>query len=434
MATGAPRSGTAGRGAPVPDRGRAREYRWRVHSLWAVPLLCIAAGAVVAVVTLLIDGAIGYDRLPTTVLGTPTAVQTILSTAASSMLTLTTIVLTVLTLGVQLAMQQFSPRIVRALLGDRRSQLAHGLFAATFLFCMIAVAKVDDSAKPGHQVPSITVAAGYLLLLASLLALVAYVHHAGQSLRVAGLIDLVGDNLQAELDRSFPVERPLQAEPATATTTDAGVVVLIDEAGLLDLAARSDDRLEMLVAIGDFVPRGAPLIRSQRGKRVDGDALRRLVLLDNERSHLGDAAYGFRKLVDIAERSIASSPYDDPTTAVQAIDRLHDGLRQLGLRRLPEREHRDGAGVVRLVTRELAWSGWVRLALEEVVAVGSGSPVVTRRLLAAIDDLLAVVPDDRREPLERQRRRLLSAAEDAGADLAPDVQGLGSGQDLRARD
>ena len=107
-----------------------------------------------AAVTLTIDGAVGYDLAPAAVLGTPTAVQTILSTAASAMLTLTTIVLTVMTLGVQLAMQQFSPRIVRALLADRRSQLAHGLFAATFLYCMVAVAKVDDKAstgKPGAE-------------------------------------------------------------------------------------------------------------------------------------------------------------------------------------------------------------------------------------------------------------------------------------------
>ena len=112
------------------SRRRELEYRWRINSLWLVPMVCIVAGAVAAAVTLTIDDAVGYDLLPTSVFGTPSAVQTILSTAASAMLTLTTIVLTVMTLGVQLAMQQFSPRIVRALLADRRSQFAHGLFAA----------------------------------------------------------------------------------------------------------------------------------------------------------------------------------------------------------------------------------------------------------------------------------------------------------------
>jgi uncharacterized membrane protein len=417
----------------VSARGGVAEYRWRVNSLWAVPLVCIAGGAAAAAITLSIDAAVGYDRVPPGVLGTPSAVQTILSTAASAMLTLTTIVLTVLTLGVQLAMQEFSPRIVRALLADRRSQLSHGLFAATFLFCMVAVSQVDDQGKPGHQVPSVTVSLAYLLLLGSLVALVAYVHHAGQSLRVAGLIDLVGDNLQEELDRSFPVERALPVDAGTVTTTDAGVVVLIDAEGLVEQARGSDGRIEMLAAIGDFVPRGAPLARFEGRGSLDQGAVRRLVLLDNERSHVGDAAYGFRKLIDIAERSIASSPYDDPVTAVQAIDRVHDGLRQLCVRRLPDGQHRDADGVLRLETRELTWPGYVVLALDEIIRVGAASPLVARRLLAALDDLLEVAPPERRPPLEAERRRLLDRVNDADVEILPDVQGLGSGRDMIER-
>jgi|SRR5579875_3481890 len=414
----------------MTGRGSVREYQRRVNSLWLVPLLCILLAALAAVVTLTVDGLAGYDLLPQRVLGTPTAVQTILSTAASSMLTLTTIVLTVMTLGVQLAMQQFSPRIVRALLDDRRSQLAHGLFAGTFLFCMVAVAAVDDKGSAGHQVPSVTVAFAYLLLLASLVTLVAYVHHAGQSLRVAGLVDLVGDRLQAEIERSFPPEGRVPAEDGVVAA-DAGVVVMLDVGGLVELARRSDDCIEMLVMVGDFVPRGAPLLRSRGGRRLDAAAVRRTVLFDNARSHIGDAAYGFRKLVDITERSIASSPWDDPATAVQAVDRIHDAVRQLCFRRLPDAEHHDAAGTLRLVTRELSWQGYVAVAFDEVVSAGASSPLVARRLLAAFDDLVAVAPAARRPPLEAQRRRLIANAGDEGIPLVPDVQGLGSGPDLR---
>lgn len=415
------------------SRRRELEYRWRTNSLWLVPMACIAAGVAVVVLTLTIDGAVGYDLLPTSVLGTPTAVQTILSTAASAMLTLTTIVLTVMTLGVQLAMQQFSPRIVRALLADRRSQAAHGLFAATFLYCMVTVAKVNDNGSTGDQVPSVTVSLAYALLLASLVSLVAYVHHAGQSLRVAGLIDLVGDNLHAEIDRLFPADGSPQTDPGTVTAADAGVVVMVDEKGLIEQAQRVDGCIEMLVTVGDFVPRDAPLARCRGNRTPDHSDIRRLVLLDNERSHVGDAPYGLRKLVDIAERSIASSPYHDPMTAVQAIDRIHDGMRQLSFRHLPTGHHRDGNGVLRLVTRELAWHGYVAVAFEELVGLGSSSPPVSRRLLAALDDLIAVAPAERRPPLERQRQRLLDCADKAGIAVRPDVQGLGGALELTSR-
>jgi uncharacterized membrane protein len=117
---------------------------------------------------------------------------------------------------------------------------------------------------------------------------------------------------------------------------------------------------------------------------------------------------------------------------VQAIDRLHDALRQLCLRQLPDGRHYDGDGVLRLVTRELSWQGYVAVAFAELVELSSSSPLVARRLLAAFDDLLAVCPAERREPVQTLRDRLLSSADGSPFGLRPDVQGLGAGDDLIA--
>lgn len=57
--------------------------------------------------------------------------------------------------AVQLAMGQFSPRIVRALLQDRVSHLAYGLFASTFTFAILALREVG--AVVGGTVPGLTV-------------------------------------------------------------------------------------------------------------------------------------------------------------------------------------------------------------------------------------------------------------------------------------
>ena len=177
------------------------------------------------------------------------------------------------------------------------------------------------------------------------------------------------------------------------TAPDAGVVVTSTPPAWSSRRGRADGWFEMLVAIGDFVAAGRPAGSVAR-RRVAGPSRRSatLVLLDNERSHVGDAAYGLRKLVDIAERSIASSPYDDPMTAVQAIDRIHDGLRQLCFRRMPTVATTMPTGVLRLTTRELAWHGYVDAGLRGARRLGSSSPVVARRLLAALDDLISCRP------------------------------------------
>jgi uncharacterized membrane protein len=68
------------------------------------------------------------------------------------------------------------------------------------------------------------------------------------------------------------------------------------------------------------VPGGAPLLRVHGDpSRLDTARVARLVELGAERTHHDDPAYGFRKLADMAERSIAQ-PFNDPTITVQAID------------------------------------------------------------------------------------------------------------------
>lgn len=49
---------------------------------------------------------------------------------------------------------------------------------------------------------------------------------------------------------------------------------------------------------------------------------------DTERTMEQDLAFGFRQLVDIAERALSPST-NDPTAACQAVDVLHDLLRRL---------------------------------------------------------------------------------------------------------
>jgi uncharacterized membrane protein len=113
-------------------------------------------------------------------------------------------------------------------------------------------------------------------------------------------------------------------------------------------------------------------------------------------------AYGLRLLVDIAERSLSDGPFLDPTTAVQAIDRLHDCLRQLARRSIPDGRYRDERGEVRLVTPSMAWEDYVHLAFDEIRMAGAGSPQIARRLRAALEDLLTIAPRERKSSLREQ--------------------------------
>jgi uncharacterized membrane protein len=417
-------------------------------SLWLLPISCMAAGVLVAGGTLAVDRATEYRLIPQSLTGTPTDAQTILSSFATAMVSLTSLVLTVTLVAVQLAMGQFSPRIVGALLNDRFNQLAIGLFGATFLVSVLTLREVRGSDT--GTVPGLSMLLCYVLMLASIVVLVLFVHHAGQGLRVAGLIDLVGDRSREFIVREHGASPVATGGPGELVAADTGNIIDVDRAALVAAARRADSVLELIPVVGDFVIGGAPLFRvhpnGQSPVSADGRPAHRLqardvtqhVLLAPERLHTQDLAYGFRKLVDIAVRSIAQ-PFNDPTTAVQALHRLHDLLRQLAARPLPCGEHRDEDGVVRLVERTVSWDGYVRLAFDEIRLAGASEPQVTRKMCAALADLKSVAPPDRQEPLDRQLRLLDAAVrrvhedeEDITAALTPDTEGIGSGADVTA--
>lgn len=97
----------------------------------------------------------------------------------------------------------------RLRLEDRRDQLAIGLFIATFAYTMAVLREVDDQPT---TTPGASVLISYALILVSVGALVLFAHHAARALRVSGLIDLVGDATDAELQRLRP---PGSRRPAT---------------------------------------------------------------------------------------------------------------------------------------------------------------------------------------------------------------------------
>lgn len=402
-------------------------------TLWPVPVLCVLGGIVLSYATVAVDDG---GLVPGALTGGPDAALEILGVVAASMIALTGTVLTIVLVVVQLAMGQFSPRIVRAILHDRPSQIAIGIFAATFAHAMLAMRQIA-SMEPGAPVPGLAILVAFLLVVVSIVALILYINHIGQSLRVAALIETVGEEIRELVDELYEKTPDAGAECADLVLAPrSGVVYRVNYETLVHAASAADCALVMAPVVGDFVPAGAPLFRVLGDPaRLDRDKVASAVALGPERTMNQDVAYGFRMLVDIALRALSDA--FDPTTAVQAIDRLHDCLRQLIRRPFPAGEYRDTSGCIRLQVSHMSWDGYVHLAFDEIRDVGAGSAQVSRRLKAALEDLLNIAPPERRPPLERQLELLESAVKAEGSTahrrdvMAADMQGIGSAAELR---
>lgn len=378
-------------------------------SLWLIPFACAVVGMILAFVTIAIDRATGGDLISGSIAGDPNAGLQVFGTVAASMVSLTALVLSITAVVVQLAMGQFSPRSVRPFLQDRPSQFAIGIFVGTFVHAMLAMREVRSFTREG-SVPGLTVMVSFGLVLVCIVVLVAYVHHIGNALKVDTIIKSIGDETRGLLDKLYPASAAPAAHDEGVLAERPGIIFRIDEEEIVAVAREADVNLEMTRGVGEFVPEGAPLFAvTGDDARLDRRRLHRAVAMGAERTMDQDGAFGIQTLVDIAERALTDS-FNDQTTAAQAVDRLHDIMRQLVRRSFPSGEFEDSDGVLRLVVPVYGWDDYMAVAFDSLLEASKGAPSVQRRILMALEDLKAIASDQR-----------LPAIEDRLAKLTPEL-------------
>nr|WP_276203664.1 DUF2254 domain-containing protein [Hyalangium minutum] len=283
--------------------------------------------------------------------------------------------------------------------------------------------------------PSLSVWLAVVMSLLSVAAFIYYIHHVAQSIRAVVILTRIGKEARASLEQMYPeglgedteeahTQRP-QGHPSLVIPSagNSGVLVAVDEQQLLTCAQEARITLALVPMMGDFVPHGSPLFEVWGdGACLNAKHLQEALQIAPERTIHQDTAFGFRQLVDIAERAL-SPGINDPTTAVQAIDQLHDLLRRMVRQRFPAPARRDETGALRMICPRPSWDSYVRLALDEVRQYGEGSIQVTRRLRSLLEDLLQVAPAFRREELERQLALLEARSAIRRGEQPPDTLG-----------
>jgi uncharacterized membrane protein len=420
------------------------QFRWyRRSRLWVVPAAGVLMALVLAAVSLALDARLFGGGAPFPVFsGSVDTARQILVLIATAIATLTALVLTIVAVVIQLATQALSPRAVRTFLHDLHSHLTIGTFVTTFTYVLIVLEQLGLTRDGDDQVAGVSLTLAFALAVFSLGMFISYVDHIVHQARVSSIIDRIGNETRFMIEREYddghgtiaPQDAPrLPTSPdATVSSPTHGSVIEIDVAAIVATAARLDTCVVLIPAVGDFVPAGAPLFEVHGTD--DGEALELLsyVEIDVERTIAQDVGFGLRLLVDIAERSL-SPGINDPSTAVQVLDQLHDLLRRLGGKDFGTGWHGDDRGMPRLYVRQPTWDTFVALGLDEIRQYGIDAVQVVRRLRSLLDDLRASLPDERHPALRRQVRLLddaLDAVRTAGLDRAalahPDRQGIGS--------
>ncbi len=379
-------------------------------SLLVIPAIAVLASIALALFTGWLDDAFARSSwAPAVFPGGPDTVRITLSTIAASMVTFLGVVFSITMVVLQLASNRFSPRVLRTFLKDRTSQLTLGTFVATFTFALAVLREVPPAGS--RTVPVVSAIVAIALVLTSLVAFVGYVNHMARAVRISRIAAAIGDETMAVVERHHRNDEPEDRTDMSIASSRPSQIIsapiggnldTINEKQLAHLAAEADVVLVLEAELGEFVPRGAPLI----AVHGDGGLEERRVLahvdLAEERTMAQDPKFGFRQLVDIAERSLSPGTID-PTSAVQALDQLHDLLRDLAGRELPSRRFvKDKNGTVRVVIPSMTWSEYLDLALDEIIVYGEKSIQVTTRLRRLLSDLEKVTSGERRQAVREK--------------------------------
>jgi len=392
-------------------------------TVWLVPALCVAGSIGAAVALVVLDADLRPSGGVLLFPGPSAGARSFLSAIVQAMISFTAVVFSITIVVLQLSSSQFSPRVLRHFMRDRLIQISLGVFVGTFTYAMVVLRAVKGGSGAGGAsfVPRLAVTGAFVLVLASVALFIAYVGHVVNMIRVANVIASIGADTRGTLAHQEAVGPACDGDAAgpacgTLPSPRPGVLVSANTRRLVSLAAEHGCVLRLAVRIGDYLPEGADLFEvcgpGWPGEPEDGDrrrawhaALYRHVAFETERTMQQDAAFGFRQLVDIALQAL-SPAVNAPTTAVQAIDEMHDLLRRLVTRPALSGRYGDDDGKLRLILPCYSTGDYLQLAVEEIWQYGHSTPQVPGRLRRMLDDLHDVARPEHRAAVGTWRTRL----------------------------
>jgi uncharacterized membrane protein len=345
----------------------------------------------------------------------PAAAMAIYTSVGTGMIALTGIVFSLAFVMVQFSAIAYSPRLVMWVARNPVLWHAIGMFSATFLYALAAIAWVDRTGA--SEVPFISGWLVIIMLMASIVMFVALIQ-AFSLLQIHRMLAFTADQGRSVIEETYP---SLEAPPAMPDPVEYSKLPLaqtlrhvgqpqrvqaLDIAALVDAASACHGVIVMVARVGDTLVEGTPIFRVHGTTRAVGEAaLRSSITLGYERTFEQDPKYAIRLLVDIAIKAL-SPAINDPTTAVQTLDQIEDLLRRLGLRRLEIGAIRDSDGALRVALRYPTWDDYLSLAFDEIRYCGATSIQVMRRMKALAADLIAALPPERHASLRRHQQSL----------------------------
>lgn len=425
------------------------ERTWEeiTSSFWFIPSLMSIGSFVLFSITQHLDRVTQSNltqipMLPVVFSGGTNGAAAMVGLIAGSLITVMTTAFSVTIVALQLASSNYSPRLLRSFSADRGVQLVLGGFVATFVYSLLVLRAISAYKSANIEVsPAISVTVTVLLALVCVMLVIYFIQHAANLIQSTNIVRRAHrDTMRAvsRLDDSYKAgsdissRKPLCYEvhtgrawlhtPLQARARKSGYLqhIEVDFVARAVAAGSGTTFVEFLYGPGDFIPAGSPVARVWRDRGIGSEphtenALLKGLVVGKERSLRQDFAFGLRQLSDIALKGLSPS-LNDPTTAIQALDRLEAVFLVLGNKTLPQnvRRREINGGRVLIKVGYPDFDELVGVAFDQArrAALATGQVAVLERYLQVMDSLI-------RETTSSERGQALWARTFSVARMAP---------------
>lgn len=381
-------------------------------SLWFVPSLIVIGSGVLAEGLIEVDYQISHSLLanfPRLFGAGAEGSRGMLSSIASSMITVAGVTFSITIVALSQASNQYSSRILRNFMRDRANQAVLGVFLGIFTYCLLVLRAIRGGDE-GVFVPSLSVFGGVVLAMVGIGFLIFFIHHAARSLQASKVIADASAETRKTIDRLFPEmlqstvpELNVEAEIAGALAHRSQIIVsapisgyiqAYDEESLIDLAASHDVVLRMHSGVGEFAISDTPLMsvysRTPLNMELVED-IQSAYSISFERTIEQDPGFGIRQIVDIALKAL-SPGVNDTTTALTCVDHLTAINVQLANRRIA-RPVISKDGELRLIVRGPNFKTFIEESYNQIRNNAGGNAAIIGRLLQSLQ-AIAVITDN----------------------------------------
>jgi uncharacterized membrane protein len=410
-------------------------------SLWVLPSVTVVLSAVAGGVLTRVE--VGDHWFFSEVLfpGGAEGARGMLQAVAGSVITVTSLVFSLTVVTLQLASTQFSPRLLRTFLRHPSNQVVLSIFLSTFVYALVVLRSVRSGEDGGEDfVPALAITVAFVLVLASVGALVFFIHHITSEIRADTLMQRVETDALSTLERVHPEpidrDRPLPglADPPPSAVVlpalRAGIVQALASTLLLDAATQHGVVLRLAVRVGDRVVRHGVLGWIWSSGTRDAPDMTTLthdvngaLTIGHERTMQQDVSFGLRQLVDIAAKAL-SPGVNDPTTAADAVGHLTSILTTIASRQTADLVLEDEDGTPRVFVPQHSFADYLAIAVSQIRRYGSSEPDIVAALLDLLREVAEAVVDPRSAEAVEHELALIVAAAHANIAQGADLQAV----------